>query len=65
MKKYLCYYHKTIFFNEVACYGKRINTECFDSEREAERYCNTHVGVQKLSDGSYHENEMKYEEVII
>lgn len=63
MKKYQCYYNETIKFNGREYTGKRVDTECFDTEVEAERYCNGHVGIQEFSDGSYRECEMNYDEI--
>ena len=63
MKKYQCYYNETIYFDKVKCTGKRINTECLNTEIEAEKYCNNHVGITEFSDGGYIENEMRYEEI--
>ena len=60
--KYQCYYNETIKCNEGNYIGKRVDTECFDTEEDAERYCDYHVGTQKCGD-EYMENEMKYEEV--
>ena len=40
MKKYQCYYNEIILCNGREYIGKRINTECFDTEYEAEIYCN-------------------------
>lgn len=58
-----CYYNETIIFNDRKYVGKRINTEYFETETEAEQYCIGNVGIQKYPDGSYTECEMKYEEV--
>lgn len=60
--KYQCYYNETIKCNGRNYIGKRVDTECFDIEEDAERYCNYNVGIQKCGD-EYIENEMKYEEV--
>lgn len=60
--KYQCYYNETIKCNERNYIGKRVDTECFDTEKEAEIYCNYNVGIQKCGD-KYIENEMRYEEV--
>ena len=62
MKKYQCYYNETIKYNGKNYIGKRINTECFDTEVEAENYCNGNLGIQEYPDGSYEEKEMTYEE---
>ena len=32
-------------------------------EIEAERYCNTNVGIQNYLDGSYEECDMNYDEI--
>ena len=63
MKKYQCYYNETIKFNGREYTGKRVDAECFDTEEEAEKYCNLHVGIQNYSDGTYEEKEMMYEEI--
>lgn len=63
MKKYQCYYNETINCNGRKYIGKRVDMECFDTEEEAERYCNSHVGITDYLDGSYEENEMMYEEI--
>ena len=63
MKKYQCYYNETIKFNGREYTGKRVDAECFDTEEEAEKYCNLHVGIQEFSDGSYRECEMNYDEI--
>lgn len=63
MKKYQCYYNETVYVNGVACIGKRVDEECFDTEEQAERYCNSHVGITEHSDGSCDEHEMQYEEL--
>lgn len=63
MKKYQCYYNETIKCNGRNYIGKCINTECFDTEAEAENYCNRNVGTQEFSDGSYEEKEMMYQEI--
>ena len=63
MKKYQCYYNETIKFNGREYTGKRVYTECFDTEVEAERYCNLHVGIQEFPDGTYEEKEMMYEKI--
>lgn len=62
MKKYQCYYNETIKYNGRNYIGKRIETECFDKEDEAEKYCKRSVGIQEYPDGSYEECEMMYEE---
>lgn len=41
--KYQCYYNETIKCNERNYIGKRVDTECFDTEKEAEIYCNYNV----------------------
>ena len=58
--KYQCYYNETVYINQVACIGKRVNIPdaLFDTEAEAERYCQSHVGLQGDT-----ENEMMYEEI--
>lgn len=63
MKKYQCYYNETVKYNGRNYIGKRIDTECFDTESEAENYCNRNVGIQEYSDGTYEEKEMRYEEI--
>ena len=63
MKKYQCYYNETILCNGRKYIGKRVDTECFDTEYEAEIYCNGNVGIQEFSDGSYEECEMNYDEI--
>lgn len=35
MKKYQCYYNETISCNGREYIGKRVDTECFDTEEEA------------------------------
>lgn len=52
-----CYYNETILFNDRNYIGKRIDTEQFETETEAE------LGIQEYPDGSYTECEMRYEEV--
>jgi hypothetical protein len=64
MKKYQCYYNETLLINGREYVGKRINTECFNSEEEAEKYCIGNVGIQEFSNGSYRECEMNYDEII-
>lgn len=39
-------------------YRKRVNTECFDTEVEAENYCNGNIGIQEDLNGLYEEKEM-------
>lgn len=76
MKKYQCYYIKPIFVNGRSYRGKRVDTKIFDTEEQAERYCNSHVGTIDVSDdinvdyevlndglGSYIECEMMYDEI--
>lgn len=63
MKRYQCYYNETIRYNGRNYIGKRINTECFDTEEAAEKYCRRYVGIQKLKNGTYEEKEMRYEEI--
>lgn len=63
MKKYQCYYNETISCNGREYIGKRVDTECFDTEEEAERYCNRYVGITDYPDGSYKEHEMNYDEI--
>lgn len=63
MKKYQCYYNETISCNGREYIGKRVDTECFDTEEEAERYCNGHVGITDYPNGSYKEHEMNYDEI--
>lgn len=68
-KKYQCYYNETINVEKpdgrvVGYEGKKVLTECFDTEAEAERYCNTHVGSQRAGD-SWIENEMNYDEIYV
>ena len=58
-----CYYNETILFNDRKYIGKRIDTEYFETETEAEQYCIRNVGIQEYPDGNYTECEMKYEEV--
>lgn len=53
-----CYYYETIMIGNRAYNGKKVLTEQFETENEAERYCTHHYGVQ----GPY-DNEMLYEEV--
>ena len=36
MKKYQCYYNETILCNGRKYIGNRVDTECFDTEYEAE-----------------------------
>lgn len=62
--KYQCYYNETIKCNGRNYIGKRVDTECFNTEDEAEKYCNYHLGIQECGDGTYIENEMRYEEVV-
>ena len=66
-KKYQCYYNETINVEQSdgstrSYIGKKVLTDSFDTEAEAERYCRTHVGAQKVGD-DYIENDMNYEEV--
>lgn len=66
-KKYQCYYYKTVFIETPdgrsrGHQGKKVLTDCFDNEADAEKYCRTHVGSQKVGD-EWIENEMEYEEV--
>lgn len=66
-KKYQCYYNETILVEQPdgssrEYIGKKVLTDSFDTEAEAEKYCRTHVGSQKVGDG-YIENDMNYEEV--
>ena len=77
MKKYQCYYNETIFCNGRSYKGERVNTEIFDTEEEAEDYCDRIVGIsdfegdedsvdcEVLHDGmgSYIEHEMFYDEI--
>ena len=63
MRKYQCYYNETIYCNGRSYNGKRVNDKCFDTEAEAEKYCNSHVGITEHSDGSYDEHEMNYDEI--
>ena len=65
MKKYQCYYNETIICNGRAYIGKRIDEKCFDTEEQAERYCEENMGITEYSDGSYDEHEMMYEEINI
>ena len=64
MTKYQCYYHKIYLYQGRELEGKRINTECFNTEEEAEKYCVGNVGIQEFSDGSYKECEMNYDEIV-
>ena len=43
--------------------GKRVDTECFYTEEEAEKYCRWNVGITEHNDGTYEEHEMHYEEI--
>lgn len=66
-KKYQCYYYTTVFTEApngepVGHEGRKVLTEVFDNEADAERYCRTHVGPQKHGD-EWIENEMNYEEI--
>lgn len=63
MKKYQCYYNETIECNGRKYTGKRVETKCFNTEVEAERYCSGNVGIQDLLDGTYEEKEMMYDEI--
>ena len=58
-----CYYNEIILFNDKKYIGKRIDTEHFETETEADQYCIRNVGIQEYPDGNYKECEMKYEEV--
>lgn len=58
-----CYYNETIRCRGRSYIGKRVDTEKFETEIEAERYCNANVGIQNYSDGSYKECEMNYDKV--
>ena len=72
MKRYIksayqCYYYETIPAEDSTgrtrkYYGKKVYTERFDTEEEADEYCRRNVGVQKFGD-DYIENEMHYEQV--
>lgn len=66
-KKYQCYYNETILVEQSdgssrEYIGKKVLTDSFDTEAEAEKYCRTHVGSQKVGNG-YIENDMNYEEI--
>jgi len=61
MAKYQCYYNEIVNYNGKSYIAGRVNTECFETENEAEKYCKSHVGIQEYSDGSYEELEMNYE----
>ena len=66
-KKYQCYYYTTVFIETPdgrsrGHQGKKVLTDVFDNEADAEKYCRTHVGSQKVGD-EWIENEMEYEEV--
>lgn len=63
--KYQCYYNETIKCNNKEYMGKRVNTKCFNTEEEAEKYCSSHTGIQKYPNGNYEENEMNYDEIDI
>lgn len=77
MKKYQCYYNETIFSGGRSYKGERVNTEVFDTEEEAEEYCDRIKGItdfegdedsvdcEVLHDelGSYIEHDMFYEEI--
>lgn len=58
-----CYYNETFSCGGRSYIGKRIDTEKFETEIEAERYCNTNVGIRNYSDGSYEEFDMDYDEI--
>lgn len=58
-----CYYNETFSCGGRSYIGKRVDTEKFETEVEAERYCNTNVGIQNYSDGSYEECDMSYDEI--
>lgn len=66
-KKYQCYYYTTVFTETPdgrsrGHQGKKVLTEVFDNEADAEKYCRTHVGSQKVGD-EWIENEMEYDEI--
>lgn len=60
MTKYQCYYNETIHINNIPYIGKKviIPDALFNTELEAEKYCQGHVGIQ----GDI-ENEMNFEEI--
>ena len=58
-----CYYNETFSCGGRSYMGKRVDTEKFETEAEAERYCNTNVGIQNYSDGSYEECDINYDEI--
>lgn len=65
MTKYQCYYYKTVFFETPegrtrGYHGEKVLMETFDNEADAEKYCRTHVGAQKIGN-EWIENEMHYE----
>lgn len=61
MKKYQCYYHEVGYIGDRGYLGSKIIQATFDDEEEAERYCDSHVGIQEFGDGSYEERELNYE----
>ncbi len=62
--KYQCYYNETIFIGERAYIGKKVIVPeaIFDTENEAEQYCNSHYGWQQRGD-EWIDNEMSWDEV--
>ena len=67
--KYQCYYNETLYVesNEgmpVPVVGAKVIVEdaVFDTETEAEQYCEAHFGVQQIGN-EFIENDMRYEEV--
>lgn len=67
--KYRCYYNETLYIesNEgipVPVVGAKvvIPEAMFETEIQAEIYCENHYGMQQVGD-EWIENEMRYEEV--
>lgn len=58
MIKYQCYWHKVVHIGMRKYIGAKVLDKVFDTEDEAERYCNTHVEFQ-----GDEEREIKYEEI--
>ena len=60
-----CYYNETILMGKCRCTGAKVIVKdaLFDNEADAERYCTYHSGMQRLPNGMFVENELKYESV--
>lgn len=62
--KYQCYYNKVLFIGERQYIGEKIiiPEAVFDTELEAEVYCDGHVEYQQHGDEEV-ELEIKYDEI--